>query len=60
LDADGPASERQSEANRLNAQGSTFSRTEEGKAQRSQNALIHGLTAPGEFLRVRIPKSLTA
>ena len=47
------ASERQIEANRLNAQASTGPRTARGKAASSGNALTHGLTArtfllPGE------------
>ncbi len=47
------ASERQIEANRLNAQASTGPRTGAGKAQSRQNALKHGLLArafllPGE------------
>jgi len=39
------ASQRQIEANRLNAQASTGPRTAEGKAASSGNALTHGLTA---------------
>jgi hypothetical protein len=67
LEAHGPASERRSEANRLNAQASTCPRTEDGKARSSQNAHIHGLTArcgllagadPEEF--DRLSEALTA
>ena len=56
------ASQRQIEANRLNAQASTGPRTAEGKAQSSRNALTHGLTArtvllagedPEEYRRLR-------
>lgn len=39
------ASERQIEANRLNARASPGPRTEAGKAASSRNALTHGLTA---------------
>jgi hypothetical protein len=47
------SSERQIEANRLNAQRSTGPQTEEGKAKVASNALKHGLTGkrvalPGE------------
>ena len=56
------ASERQIEANRLNAQASTGPRTAEDKAASSGNALTHGLTArtvllpgedPEEYRRLR-------
>jgi hypothetical protein len=42
-------SEKQLEANRLNAQKSTGPKTEEGKAVSRQNALIHGMRA-GQIL----------
>lgn len=50
------ASERQIEANRLNAQASTGPRTEEGKAQSSRNALTHGLTARALLLADEDPE----
>ena len=40
-----PVSERKRDANRANAQHSTGPRTEQGKANSSHNALIHGLLA---------------
>jgi len=50
------ASERQIEANRLNAQASTGPRTIEGKVQSSRNAVKHGLTARGGLLADEDPE----
>jgi hypothetical protein len=45
------ASDRQTEANRINAQKCTGPRTAEGKARSSQNALKTGLDAKSEVIR---------
>ncbi len=49
------ASERQTEANRLNAQASTGPRTAEGKAKSRGNAVTHGLTARKVLLKGEDP-----
>jgi hypothetical protein len=51
------ASDRQMEANRLNAQASTGPRTDEGKAASSRNALTHGLTARAGLLAGEAPEA---
>src|SRR5947209_3615864 len=44
------ATERQTEANRRNAQNSTGPRTDEGKARSSRYALTHGMAARAALL----------
>jgi hypothetical protein len=52
-------SEKQTEANRLNAQKSTGPRTPEGKVKVSQNAVTHGLTAFRPVLANENPQEYT-
>jgi hypothetical protein len=50
------SSERQAEANRLNAQKSTGPRTPDGKAKVSQNAITHGLCSTRPVLSTENPE----
>jgi hypothetical protein len=50
------SSEKQAEANRLNAQKSTGPKTPEGKEKVSQNAVTHGLTAQRPILSTENPE----
>jgi hypothetical protein len=53
------STEKQTEANRLNAQKSTGPKTPEGKAKVSQNAVTHGLTAFRPVLANENPEEYT-
>lgn len=54
------ATEKQTAANRVNAQKSTGPRTPEGKARSSQNALQSGVDAESEIIRGESPEKLQA